>query len=76
MNSQITEMAKRFMVETYGPPDTIDRLNWDAKLRTVILALEFAEKERGFSTVCPKCGNYVAGHATGGDDICTCYLSK
>lgn len=26
--------------------------------------------------VCPKCGQYVGGHATGGDDICTCHEDK
>lgn len=23
-------------------------------------------------TVCPRCGNYLPGHATGAGDICTC----
>lgn len=59
-------MAKRFMVEQYGPcpsdHETVitERDRWDEKLGLVILALEFAEKERGNAVtkdpVCPACG--------------------
>lgn len=28
---------------------------------------------RGQVAVCPKCGNYFGGHATGGHDICDCH---
>lgn len=51
MNTQITEMAKRFMVEQYGPCPSdhetmiMERDRWDEKLGLVILAIEFALNE-------------------------------
>jgi hypothetical protein len=39
------------------------------------LAKSFYTTEKPVSAICPKCDNYLPGHATGSLDICTCYAN-
>jgi hypothetical protein len=44
--------------------------NLDADLRGIIASNQRPEPDT--EIICPACGNWLPGHATGAGDICTC----